>query len=102
MCNMDCLKCKYDDCIRDEITDDEISMQNELDKLIVTERQYTKQGRYNHTDKGRLARMRYNHSYKGKGCERRKTQNRVNSGKNAEKCRRYYYKKKLMLAVGKE
>lgn len=102
MCNMDCLKCKYDDCIRDEITDDEISMQNELDKLIVTERQYTKQGRYNHSEKGRLARKRYEISDKGKERERRKSKNRVNSGKNSEKCRRYYYKKKLMLAVGKE
>lgn len=88
---------EYDDVV---LTDEEIAMQDAFDRFVTMERQYTCQGRYNHTDKGRLARMRYNHSYKGKECERRKTQKRVNSGKNAEKCRNYYYRKKL--ALGKE
>lgn len=95
MCNMDCFNCKYDDCIKDGVTEDEISMQKELDHEIVKARQYTKQGRYSHSEKGKLSRQRYERSEKGKATESRKTNKRVQSGKNAEKCRKYYYRKKL-------
>lgn len=71
---MNCFNCAYDDCIND----------------CKREAQY----RYNHSDKGRQAREKYAKSDKGKARDKRKQEKRIASGKNAEACRRYYYKKK--------
>jgi len=76
ICNFDCFNCQYDDCIND-----------------CTERQKSLY-LYNHSDKGKARAERYNKSDKGKARYKRKQQKDIASGENAERCRRYYYKKK--------
>lgn len=131
---------EYDDVI---VTPEERLRQDEFDRMIRVSRIFTsqqrKQYRYNHSDKGRLARARYQstdkfkrsqdkyrksdkgkeaiakyrksqsynesqkkyqQSEKGKENERRKRQRKIDNGKNAEYCRRYYYRKKLEALEG--
>lgn len=52
------------------------------------------QRRYNSSEKGKASRKRYAQSEKGKECVRRQTQKAIASGKNAERCRAYYQRKK--------
>jgi hypothetical protein len=54
-----------------------------------------KQRRYNDSDKGKAARKRYAMTEKGIENEKRKRQRKIDNGRNAEYCRRYYYKKKM-------
>lgn len=54
-----------------------------------------RQKKYNDSDKGKESRNRYALSDKGKENEKRKQKSKIDRGKNAEYCRRYYYKKKL-------
>ena len=53
-----------------------------------------RQKRYNHSDKGKESRKRYEQSEKGKNTAKRKLEKKIASGKNAEYCRAYYYRKK--------
>jgi phage protein D len=75
--------------------------------IAIRERQKETQDKYNHSEKGRArsekyeksekgkARAeRYAKSEKGKANARRKTQRDIASGKNAERCRRYWLRKK--------
>lgn len=59
-----------------------------------TEKYKEKQRRYEKSEKGKERRIRYSKTEKGKAKERKKTQKRIESGKNAEYCRNYYYRKK--------
>lgn len=131
---------EYDDVV---VTLEERLRQDEFDEMIrlsrISTSQQRKQYKYNHSDKGRLARARYQRtdkfkrsqvryrnsdkgkeviaryrksqsyneaqkkyqqSEKGKENERRKRQRKIDSGKNAEYCRRYYYRKKLKALEG--
>lgn len=45
------------------------------------------------------AQEKYRHSEKGIENERKKRQKKVETGKNAEYCRRYYYRKKAEIAT---
>lgn len=54
-----------------------------------------RQKKYNDSDKGKESRKRYALSDKGKENEKRKQKSKIDKGKNAEYCKRYYYKKKL-------
>ncbi len=45
------------------------------------------------------AQEKYRHSEKGIENEQRKRQRKVASGKNAEYCKRYYYRKKAEMAI---
>lgn len=122
-CNMDCLRCTKPDCDFDGITPEERKAQDEYDSEVRLGRKYGKGiavWRYNHTEKGKAAAGRYERSDKGrerqkryeqtekgrqrqkryeqselgKASNKRKQQKRIDSGKNAEYCRRYYQKKK--------
>lgn len=75
-CNYDCFNCKLPECIDNR-----------------TSRQETMY-RYNHSDKGKTRAVRYNNSPKGKERSRRASQKDIESGKNAERCRKYYWRKK--------
>lgn len=75
-CDFDCLNCQFDECIDNR-----------------TSRQETMY-RYNHSDKGKARAVRYNNSPKGKERSRRASQKDIESGKNAERCRKYYWRKK--------
>lgn len=103
---MDCLNCVYPDCINDELpTEAERKAQDEYDGFIITDElknQARLKGRlpqwnYIHSPKGKAAQKRYAQSDKGKEAEKRHKQKQVKSGKNAEYCRRYYWKKKGMV-----
>lgn len=76
ICNFDCFNCTYNDCVND-----------------CTVRQETLY-KYNQSDKGKVRAKKYEQSDKGKARAKRKAEKRIASGKNAEACRRYYYKKK--------
>lgn len=122
-CNRDCFNCRKDDCDCEDVTAAERQEQNEQDTDIIGSRKHGRARviwKYNHSekgkevqrkyaqsdkgkaakkkyiqsDKGRAAQGRYAASDLGKETEKRKTQQRIASGKNAEKCRAYYYRKK--------
>lgn len=97
VCNKDCFNCIYNDCIYDGNDFSDIDTRK-LD-LSISEQRAIENGthsvwKYNHSESGRDARKRYRKSEKGKATERRKREKRIKSGKNAEYCRRYYYRKK--------
>lgn len=75
-CNYDCFNCQLLECIDNR-----------------TSRQETMY-RYNHSDKGKARAARYNNSPKGKAKRQRKMKRDIESGKNAERCRKYYWRKK--------
>lgn len=56
-----------------------------------------RQRKYNLSAKGKERTERYLKSEKGIENEKRKAQKKIASGKNAEYCKRYYYKKKLAM-----
>lgn len=102
-CYPNCFDCPYVDCINDKVTDEERKQQNNIDKLIEKEKikeERKKKGKelvmydYNHSDKGKERLQRYYKSDKGKAKAKRSQQKRIANGKNAEACKRYYYKKK--------
>lgn len=76
ICNMDCFNCKFDGCVND-----------------ATPRQVTL-FLYNQSDKGKERSRRYEKSEKGKARAKRRQQKAIASGKNAERCRKYYWRKK--------
>lgn len=59
-----------------------------------------RQKKYNSSEKGKERATRYAKSEKGKETKKRKAQKIIDSGKNAEYCRRYYYKKKMAMSNG--
>lgn len=98
MCNYDCLNCDKPDCDNDIITGKEVKISQKMDFEITRERAFSScqkaQLKYNQSIKGRASRERYSKSEKGKENERKKSRRKVESGKNAEYCRAYYYRKK--------
>lgn len=110
MCNMDCFHCCKPDCVNDSVTVAERKEQDEHDReirksrkygrsLVVWNHNHTEKGketlrRYNASEKGKARHKRYMQSEKGKEIARRRSQKAVASGKNAEYCRAYYYRKK--------
>lgn len=59
-----------------------------------------RQRKYNLSEKGKERTERYSKSEKRMETEKRKSQKKIASGKNAEYCRKYYYKKKLAMQNG--
>lgn len=110
MCNRNCFECTYEDCIIDDVTEEEKAEQKLLDdyargnkayynkdaqkRYRQTDKGKATQKRYNHSDKGKQAREKYCKSEKGKANNKRKQEKRIANGKNAEACKRYYLKKK--------
>ena len=100
-----CDSCLFTDCIYDGVERKDVYEQDEMDKqLQLVEpgilRRRERQRRYNKSDKGKASRKRYSMTKKGIENEKRKKQRKIDNGRNAEYCRRYYYKKKMeMLEV---
>lgn len=111
----DCLNCQYTDCRYndlerlDEIKQDEFdsSLANpEVLALRARQKRYERTCKarerrtaYESTDKAKERHLRYLQSEKGKSMLKRKQQKRIESGKNAEQCRRYRLKKKMQSEV---
>lgn len=109
-CNMQCTACMYKDCIYNGVTDAERKQQDAYDTEVIGGRKYgrglvvwkyehTDKGkarakRYEQSDKGKERQKRYAQSEKGKAVAKKKQQKKIESGKNAEYCRRYYQRKK--------
>lgn len=101
-CYPDCLHCPYPDCCYDELEYYDIVEQDKFDKeLEVVEpevlRMRKSQQKYFKSDKGKQALKRYAQSEKGKEAFKRKNKKNIESGKNAEYCRRYYQRKKARI-----
>ena len=97
VCNMDCCNCIYADCIKDTVTQQERKEQDKRDNSIRGSRKYGRAlvvWNYEQSTKGKERQKRYMQSEKGKAKTKRQTQKRIASGKNAEYCRAYYYRKK--------
>lgn len=97
MCNRDCFNCTYDDCIVDNVTGEEIISGNKRDRFAEYDRKYgEKKARadYERSERGKKRHERYISSDKGKEMLKRKTEKYILSGKNAENCSNYYYRKK--------
>ena len=123
-CYPDCFHCTKEDCTNDGLTTAERKASDEYDIEVIGGRKYGRAAviwkyehsekrkdshkkyeqsdkgkaahkRYNNSDKGKAVRERYAQTEKGKETEKRKQQKRIESGKNAERCRRYYQKKKM-------
>ena len=109
-----CDRCIYDDCVYDDVTFSDILRQDKFDQLLevieskklkkketmkrnnTREKGKERQKKYNNSSKGKEARKRYEKSEKGKNTAKRKSEKKIASGKNAEYCRAYYYRKKQM------
>jgi hypothetical protein len=139
-CYPECGNCPFADCIKDDVSYEEMVIQDKFDRQItmentivepevlkrrerqgkqwfkeaqkryrqsekgkLTQKKYNQsekcklsQKKYAQSEKGKLAQKRYNQSEKGKATMARKQKKKCESGKNAEYCRRYYQKKKLL------
>ena len=98
-----CGKCVYADCRYDELEAKDIQEQDRFDKQFEIvepeiEKRRERQKKYNKSKKGRERQKKYCKTKKGKENEKRKRDRKVANGKNAEYCRRYYYKKKMQSA----
>ena len=97
-----CLKCPLPECEYDGIEIEDEAESRALDRDIFllrlvechnmngTYAAYASQRKYSRSEKGKLAKKRYFASEKGKEALKRKAQKDIDTGKNAEKCRRYY------------
>lgn len=102
ICDKNCFDCPYPDCICNDcdysdIEDIDKELDHEIRYLKACYNGTLKTFKANHSESGRRARQKYAQSEKGKERERRKTQKKIASGKNAEACRRYRERKKAML-----
>lgn len=100
-----CEACIFTDCIHDELEQRDVFEQDMLDKAlevvepdILSRRE--RQRKYNRSAKGKANRKRYSMTEKGRQNEKRKKQAQIDNGKNAEYCRRYYYKRKMQMQLG--
>lgn len=101
MCDRDCFHCIFEDCICDELTHTEVAeqdhrdMQSKIDNMLDKElRVLQSRKKYASSEKGKANHKRYLASEKGKIVEQRRYRKRITSGRNAEACKRYYYRKK--------
>ncbi len=104
MCTMrieECLRCPHTDTCELDVFPEERDIQDRLDReLVVMEpearrRQETLR-KYNRSAKGKARAKRYQDSGKGKETLKRKVSSRIDRGKNAECCRRWYYRQKAL------
>lgn len=101
----DCERCVFTDCIYDSVERKDIFEQDMFDKVLevvepeVLSRRES-QRKYNNSEKGKASRRRYSMTEKGIENEKKKSQRKINNGRNAEYCRRYYYKKKMEMQMG--
>lgn len=96
----DCFKCTYADCRWNGVEWQEVVHQDKFDNdLLPVEpeiaRFKAKNRKYNKSSKGKERLKRYEQSEKGVENKKRKAKRRIENGKNAEYCRRYYQKLKM-------
>ena len=89
LCNFDCFNCTLPDCCNDSSVRQEVQY-----KYNHSDKGKARMSRYNNSEKGKERQKRYNNSPKGKERSRRASQKDIESGKNAERCRKYYWRKK--------
>ena len=98
-CYPDCFNCAYKDCRYSGSEYDDVVRQNEFDRELEAVEpsvrlRRARQSKYAKTDKGIARYERYIQSDKGKEMLKRKQKKSIESGKNAECCKRYYQKMK--------
>ena len=117
MCNHDCFNCKYDDCINNDVTVDEIKKNEEVarscDRAESRKKQITYQynqsdkckaiqAKYDRSEKGKERSKRYEQSEKGKARRKRYENSEKRRARRREKCRERYMKSKLKIIEGAE
>lgn len=102
----DCLNCPLPECEYDGIGIEDEILSNSIDREIMHMRvveshcingsynTYASKRRYHRSEKGKNALKRYLNSDKGKEAQKRKAQKDIDTGKNAERCKRYYERHK--------
>ena len=94
----DCLNCPLSECEYDGIEIADVIESRELDcdvrRFRGTYSRYIWNRKYFTSQKGKMAQKRYRDSEKGRAAFKRKQQKDIASGKNAERCKRYYEKHK--------
>lgn len=99
-----CQNCTYTDCIYDGLEHSDVERQDKFDneleiiELKILSRR-KRQARYFRSEKGKIAQKKYLQSIKGREMVRRKGQKRIENGKNAEYCKRYYEKHKEEMKI---
>lgn len=96
-CDKNCNLCVFDDCICESEDYSDVETKDldlEASKQRAIEKGYYKQWKYYHFGNGKFTQKRYRQSEKGKATSKRQMQKKIESGKNAEACRRYYQRKK--------
>lgn len=63
-------------------------------RYLASEKGKLTRERYRKSEKGKETKKKYEQSEKGKEKNKRRTKKKIESGKNAEYCRKYYWKKK--------
>ena len=67
MCDKNCFKCPYPDCINDDVDAYDVHISEVMDKqLVATVNPNDRIYKYNHSYKNKLAQKRYHESEKGK------------------------------------
>ena len=99
--NPDCLNCPYPDCnasVTDMRRQWSCGYKENVDQYLretLYDSLSRRQAKYNKTEKGKIRQARYSKSEKGKANERRKSKRKIESGQNAEYCRRYSERQRL-------
>lgn len=98
-CYPNCFDCTYKDCCYDGSEYRDVIRQNQFDRELEAvdpsiRKRRARQSKYAKSDKGIARYKRYIQSDKGKEMLKRKQKRSIESGKNAECCRRYYQKMK--------
>ena len=95
MCDRDCFNCPYEDCVNEELTQEE---RNEITRrscdLYVHSPGYENRRKYEKTAKGKERKKRYENSPRGKERIKKYAQTEEAKELNRQRCRRYYYRKK--------
>ncbi len=101
-----CLNCPLPECEYDGIEVNDEVESREIDFAIIHSRtienhfvkgtysRYASQRKYFTSHKGKMTQKRYRDSDKGRAASKRKDKKDIASGKNAERCKRYYEKHK--------
>lgn len=89
MCDRDCLNCKYDDCICDVVTEDDLKSLDEIEKIVglikpKKKSGYTKERKraYYHENKEKF--KEYKHRYYQENKERLKAYQREYTAKHRQ------------------
>ena len=109
-----CLNCPLPECEYDELEIEDEMESRAIDSSILHSRIvekhrlngtypiYASKKKYFQSEKGKCAIKRYFASSKGKEAQKRKSQKDIATGKNAEKCKRYYERHRAEILAKKK